>query len=63
MKALTILTILAGTALIAGCTHTTGVSISEDRMIDNNCSGGGGFMNEAWCDDTLHPSMGPRAGM
>ncbi|HWA50808.1 MAG TPA: hypothetical protein VG742_21250 [Dongiaceae bacterium] len=63
MKHMTVLAMLAGAMLIAGCTASTeGVSLSESKFIDNNCSGNGWITNEAWCTDSLHPSAGPWAG-
>jgi hypothetical protein len=63
MKHLTVLAMLAGAVLMAGCTASTdGVSLSESKFIDNNCSGNGWITNDAWCTDTLHPSAGPWAG-
>lgn len=65
MKPLTAITILVGTILVAGCSMgtTNGISLSENKLIDNNCSGGGGFVNERWCTDELHPSAGPYGDM
>jgi hypothetical protein len=63
MKHLTLLAMLAGAVLVAGCTaSTSGISLSESKLIDNNCSGNGWITNEAWCTDTLHPAAGPWAG-
>ncbi len=63
MKRLTVLAVLAGAAMLAGCSASTnGISLSESKFIDNNCSGNGWITNEAWCTDTLHPNSGPWAG-
>ena len=62
MKHITLFAMLAGVVLIAGCTASTdGVSLSESKLIDNNCSGNGWITNEQWCNDELHPSSGPWA--
>ncbi len=61
MKTLSALVILAGTALLAGCS-TQGISLSESKFIDNNCSGNGWITNEAWCTNGLGPDSGPWAG-
>jgi hypothetical protein len=60
MKTLTALAMALGTILVAGCS-TDGISLSEDKMIDNNCSGGGGLVNERWCTEDFNASMGPYA--
>ena len=53
--------ILAAT-LLAGCSVSMeGASLSENKWVDNNCSGDGYIKNPSWCADTLHPSMGPYA--
>lgn len=58
MKKLTAIALLA--LLAAGCSVSMndGFSNSESKLIDNNCSGDGAFVNEQWCA-TLKPSMGP----
>jgi hypothetical protein len=64
MKQLTVVAMLAGAILVAGCTATPeGASLSESKLVDNNCSGNGWITNEQWCSDGLHPSAGPWAGM
>jgi hypothetical protein len=63
MKQMTLLAMLAGAVMIAGCTASTdGVSLSESKFIDNNCSGNGWITNEQWCTEELHPNAGPWAG-
>jgi hypothetical protein len=60
MTRLTVTAIILGATLLAGCSVSKdGVSMSEYSFIDNNCSGNGYFVNESWCRDTLHASMGP----
>ena len=59
MKNLTLVAIILAAALLGGC--GSGVSLSEDSLFDNNCSGNG-IANVAWCKDTLHPVKGPWAG-
>ncbi len=60
MTRLTAIAIILGATLVAGCTVSTeGASLSETKWIDNNCSGNGFLVNESWCRDTLHASMGP----
>ena len=62
MKHLTLFAMLAGAMLVAGCTASTeGVSLSESKLIDNNCSGNGWVTNEQWCNEELHPADGPWA--
>lgn len=61
LKHLSVLAMLAGATLVAGCSHTNGISLSESRFIDNNCSGNGWITNEAWCTDSLRPAAGPWA--
>ncbi len=63
MKHMTAIAMLAGAILVAGCTaNMEGVSLSESKLIDNNCSGNGWITNNEWCTDGLHPSSGPWAG-
>ena len=60
MTRLTVTAIILGATLLAGCSVSKdGVSMSEYKFVDNNCSGNGFLVNEAWCRDTLHASMGP----
>lgn len=62
MKHLTAIAMLAGAMLVAGCTASMeGASLSESKLIDNNCSGNGWITNNQWCND-LHPNAGPWAG-
>jgi|SwirhirootsSR3_FD_contig_51_2281284_length_224_multi_7_in_0_out_0_1 hypothetical protein len=61
MKTFTVLTMLVGTVLVAGCANHEGISLSESKFIDNNCSGNGWITNEEWCTDGLHPAAGPWA--
>jgi predicted small secreted protein len=62
MKRLTILAVVLGAALVAGCSVSTdGTSLSDAEWVDNNCSGNGFVVNASWCADTLHPSAGPYA--
>ena len=64
MKHLIAITMLAGAVLVAGCSaNHEGISLSESKFIDNNCSGNGWITNEQWCNDGLHPNSGPWAGM
>ncbi|MBL8000295.1 MAG: hypothetical protein JNL32_16890, partial [Candidatus Kapabacteria bacterium] len=48
MKKLTAIALLA--LLAAGCSVSMndGFSNSESKLIDNNCSGDGAFVNEQW---------------
>lgn len=62
MKRLTVLAIICGATLLAGCSVSKeGVSLSEYSWIDHNCTGNGHITNPAWCRDGLHASMGPYA--
>jgi outer membrane protein assembly factor BamE (lipoprotein component of BamABCDE complex) len=62
MTRFTVIAIILGTTLLAGCSVSKeGTSLSDFKWVDNNCSGDGFFVNESWCRDTLHPSMGPYA--
>ena len=62
MTRLTAIAIILGATLLAGCSVSKeGTSLSEFKWIDNNCSGNGFLVNESWCRDTLHASMGPYA--
>jgi hypothetical protein len=55
--------ILLGLVLAAGCAVSQdGVSLSESKWVDNNCSGNAFFVNRAWCADGLGASMGPYTG-
>jgi hypothetical protein len=63
MTRLTMLAVILGATLLASCSVSKeGVSLSEYKWIDNNCTGNGFIQNPNWCADTLHPSMGPYAG-
>ena len=60
MTRLTVTAIILGAALLAGCSVSKdGVSLSEYKFVDNNCTGNGFLVNESWCRDTLKASMGP----
>ena len=60
MTRLHIIAIVCGATLLAGCSVSReGVSLSEFKWVDNNCSGNGFLANPTWCQDTLHPSGGP----
>jgi nitrous oxide reductase accessory protein NosL len=60
MTRITLTAIILGATLLAGCSVSKdGASLSEYKFVDNNCSGNGMLVNESWCRDTLHPSMGP----
>jgi len=62
MKHLTAIVLLVGAVLVAGCSVSMdGVSLSENKWVDNNCTGNGYVKNPAWCADGLHASMGPYA--
>jgi hypothetical protein len=62
MTRLTATAIILAATLLAGCSVSKdGVSISESKWIDNNCTGNGYIKNPAWCADGLHASMGPYA--
>jgi hypothetical protein len=61
MKSLTLMAVFAGALLATGCS-TNGISLSESKFIDNNCSGNGWITNEAWCTTGLGPDSGPWAG-
>jgi len=53
---------LLGT-LLAGCSVSKeGVSMSENKWVDNNCTGNGYLKNPDWCATGLHASMGPYTG-
>jgi hypothetical protein len=63
MTRVTAMAFILGTILLAGCSVSKdGMSLSEYKFVDNNCSGNGFLVNEAWCRDTLHASMGPYSG-
>ena len=63
MTRLTAMAILLGATLLAGCSVSKeGTSLSEFKLIDNNCSGNGYLVNESWCRGTLHASIGPYTG-
>ena len=62
MTRFTSIALLCGAILLAGCNVSTeGVSLSEFKWVDNNCTGNGFITNPAWCHDELKPSMGPYA--
>jgi hypothetical protein len=62
MKRLTILAIVLGATLVAGCTVSTeGASLSESKWVDNNCTGNGFLKNPDWCAGEFGASMGPYA--
>ncbi len=62
MKRLIVLAALVGATMLTGCTASpSGISLSESKFIDNNCSGNGWLTNEAWCTDSLRPAAGPWA--
>jgi hypothetical protein len=61
MKSLSLIAVFAGALLATGCS-TNGISLSESKLIDNNCSGNGWITNEAWCSNGLGPDSGPWAG-
>ena len=55
-------TSLFSALLLAGCSASEeGVSLSEFKFVDNNCTGNGFITNPAWCHDDFKPSMGPYA--
>jgi len=63
MTRLTVTAIILGMTLLAGCSVSKeGVSMSENKWVDNNCTGNGYLKNPAWCADGLHASMGPYTG-
>ncbi|HNB28424.1 MAG TPA: hypothetical protein PLR41_15770 [Alphaproteobacteria bacterium] len=45
MKTTLAIALALGTSTVAGCS-TNGVSLSESKFIDNNCSGNGWVTNE-----------------
>jgi hypothetical protein len=54
--------LLFSALLLAGCSVSEeGVSLSEFKFVDNNCTGNGFITNPAWCHDDFKPSMGPYA--
>jgi ABC-type uncharacterized transport system permease subunit len=60
MTRTTLLAFLCGATLLAGCSVSKeGVSLSEYKFVDNNCTGNGFITNAAWCQDDFGPSMGP----
>jgi len=63
MTRLTVTAIILGATLLAGCSVSKeGVSMSEYKFVDNNCTGNGFIKNPEWCADGLHASMGPYTG-
>ena len=63
MTRLTVTAIILGATLLAGCSVSKeGFSMSEYKLIDNNCTGNGFIKNPEWCADGLHASMGPYTG-
>ena len=63
MTRLTAIAIILGATLLAGCSVSTdGMSLSESKLVDNNCTGNAFFVNKSWCADPLHASMGPYTG-
>jgi hypothetical protein len=63
MTRLTVTAIIVGAALLAGCSVSKeGVSMSENKWVDNNCTGNGYLKNPDWCATGLHASMGPYTG-
>ena len=36
--------------------------MSENKWVDNNCTGNGYLKNPDWCATGLHASMGPYTG-
>jgi hypothetical protein len=62
MTRLIAMAIILGTTLLAGCSVSQeGVSMSEFKWIDNNCTGNGFIKNPDWCSKDFHASMGPYA--
>lgn len=62
MKHLTAVALLVGSVLVAGCSVSSeGVSLSENKWVDNNCTGNGYVTNPAWCAGDLKASAGPYA--
>lgn len=62
MTRLTAIAVTCGTILMAGCSVSKeGISLSEYKFVDNNCTGNGFITNPAWCQDGLRASMGPYA--
>ena len=63
MTRLTVTAIILGVALLAGCSVSQeGVSLSEFKWVDNNCTGNGLLKNPDWCSGSFGASMGPYAG-
>lgn len=63
MTRLTALAIVLTATLLAGCSVSQeGTSLSENKWVDNNCTGNGYIKNPSWCADGLHASMGPYTG-
>jgi hypothetical protein len=63
MTRLTVTAIVLGATLLAGCSVSKeGTSLSENKWVDNNCTGNGYLKNPEWCADGLHASMGPYTG-
>ena len=61
MKTTLAIALALGTLTVSGCSPN-GVSLSESKFIDNNCSGNGWITNEKWCTEELGPDSGPWAG-
>jgi len=61
MKTTFAIALALGILAVAGCS-TNGVSLSESKFIDNNCSGNGWITNDKWCSEELGPDSGPWAG-
>ena len=63
MKYLALIALLTGGTLIGACSvsHTDGISLSENKWVDNNCTGNGYLTNPDWCANDFKASAGPYA--
>ena len=61
MTRLTVAAILLGATLLAGCSVSKeGISLSEYKFVDNNCTGNGFIVkNPEWCRRRPAPLDGP----
>ena len=63
MTRLAAIAVILGATLLAGCSVSKdGVSMSEFKWVDNNCTGNGFLKNPDWCANDFHASMGPYTG-
>ena len=60
MTRLTVIAIILGATLLAGCSVSKeGTSLSENKWVDNNCSGNGFLVNESGAPTACTPRWAP----